>query len=166
MHGFFAKRTPASRPLPAAPQRSVPSRSEVVPTAAPTVAEAPRAHSRMSDRFGSALREALRDERYEVLDNVRLRDFRALTYSAQTPGGQLTREAVKRVDFLVVSRRSHLPVLGLTLADTTYGRDRRRRVEPATGEQTSRSIITLLEVQPEGLLDPQVLRETLLPHLQ
>ncbi|SMB80345.1 DUF2726 domain-containing protein [Deinococcus hopiensis] len=166
MHGFFAKRTPAALPvrstaLGSASEASRPAGSRPEPSPAAT----PRPYTREGDRLGTALREFLSSQRYEVQENVRLKDFLALTCSAQAPAGTLTREAVRRVDFLIVSRGSKTPVLGLMLADATYGRDRRRRTEPSGSERMSGSIVTLLEVQAQALLAPGALAEALLPHL-
>lgn len=159
MHGFFARRSPVLPSKPSAPQSPVSPRT---PTQTPAAA---RSHTRVGDRFGALLREVLPGQRYEVRENVQLRDVLTLSYSSGQPGGVLGREALRRVDFLIVTPSSQTPVLGLSLSGSGYGRDRRRRPEATKSEHTGSSIVSVLEVDPTALLDAEQLRRVLQPHL-
>ncbi|SMB80662.1 hypothetical protein [Deinococcus hopiensis] len=117
--------------------------------------------ARIGDRFALALREALMDQPYEVVQNVQLKDFLALT-----PGGGLEREARRKLDFLIVAQPERVPVLAIMLTHHTYGRDRRR--SPEVNKDTGLgggSIITVLNLDPHELVTPEAVLKVLRPHL-
>ena len=117
--------------------------------------------TRIGDRFALALHEALQDQPFEVVQNVQLRDFLALS-----PGGGLEREARRKLDFLIVAQPERVPVLAIMLTHRTYGRDRRKspEVKKDTGLDGG-SIITVLNLDPHELVTAEAVRKVIGPHL-
>lgn len=171
MRGLFSKRKtpgkPAGETLKGAGEtRTGETRTGETQTGEPlsggarTPETAPRA-SRIGDRFALALREALAGRPYEVVQNVQLKDFLALT-----PGGVLGREARRKLDFLIVAQPGAVPVLAIMLTTHTYGRDRRRAPEVKKDpDVTGNSIVTVLHLDPHELQTPQAIQKVLGPHL-
>ena len=116
---------------------------------------------RIGDRFTQALEGALAGRPYQVMQHVQLRGFHAMT-----PEGTLARRGWIKVDYLLISQFTRVPVLAIRLTNVTYGRDRRRSPEREKYTSLSgNSIITVLDLDPHEALGPGALLETLRPHL-
>lgn len=176
MRGLFSKRKAEQKPAddssaqlpgtpkPASEKRAGPPASQTQAGQTQTDLSALNTAERMArigDRFALALHEALQGQPYEVLQNVQLKDFLALT-----PGGGLEREARRKLDFLIVARQGRVPVLAIMLTHRTYGRDRRKspEVQKDTGLDGG-SIITVLNLDPHELVTPEAVRKVIDPHL-
>ncbi|MFC4427232.1 hypothetical protein [Deinococcus navajonensis] len=120
--------------------------------------------SRIEDRFERDLREALQDRPYDVLSSVLLDNFVALTIQSETPRGAVSRETRKRVNFVIVARRSGVPVAAIVLTTHAYGRDRRQTPSEVRG-LAGKAMVPVFHLDPRRLVGAPAIAEVLEPHL-
>lgn len=143
------------RPPPQQPDR-VPSASGGLPRAQ---------ESRISDHFERNLRTALQDLSYEIRPNMLLEDCLALTLAGPGSKGTLERHASKTFDYVIVARRSSLPVLAVVLSTKSYGRDRRAAPVVEKDNDTGKLIVTVVHVNPHVTNTAEAIQQMILPHL-
>jgi len=161
MRGLFSKRKAPAKPTGETPRGAGETRTGETQTGETQTPETSPRGSRVDDRFARALREALVGRPYQVVQNVQLKDFLALT-----PGGVLGREARRKLDFLIIAQPGAVPVLAIMLTTHTYGRDRRRAPEVKKDpDVTGNSIVTVLDLDPNELQTSQAILGVLGPHL-
>lgn len=164
VRGLFKKRSPTAPEKPArlpSPTQGGGTRAGATGAGAAAPPAVPVQRMRIGDRFTLALEEALAGRPYHIMRHVQLRGFHAMT-----PEGVLARRGWVKVDYLLISQFTRVPVLAVRLTNVTYGRDRRRSPEREKYTSLSgNSIITVLDLDPHAVQGPGALLETLRPHL-